>query len=467
MTFNKTLSKTVFFILIVTVLFAFSVIKEVQSTAQFLAILSFILLFVILVFNFYFNNNDYFSPLTLFSVMFSGYALGGFFYSESQGYFGKFIGFMNISDDQIVLFMQYGLFYALICYVFFALGYVLFKRKVLFHDLSSDSVFWRFFGKNYLFFVVPLLIIGTFYWYWVATVTAGGLFNLLVYFQAFKHLVAEAGVTTLPYHLYYAGIYLWLLGIVIAKKRVGYVFVLFSLLGMIINLSQGRITLAVTFIISQFLFIALIDERNKKRMLFYFLMLMFFAFFVYFLRIISNSVFIGADIDFFEKSFFDVIIGGGNVADLQQLVIIFYTFDISNSMLGITYFDWLRNTIGPFFGFSKSSIGLMIKSLYIPETSGAPTPGAIGEAYANFNIAAPFLMFFVGTLFAIIYKYVMKSGDPFILLIYSIFLARFVFIYPKVDSTMLVNFLWGAVPFSIFIVAIYFLFKVLKVRKNV
>ncbi len=431
---------------------------EYSATTNFLATLSFTLLVLMMVFNFYLNDNDYFSPLTIFSLMYVGYALGGYYYANSGGDFGRFIEFTSIPQDKVVDLFQYALIYAFFSYLSFGLGYVIFKQKIAFIHRHRSGGFWPFFGQYYLLLVVPFLLIGVVYWYWIALVTAGGLVNMLLYFQAFTHLVSDAGVTTLPYHFYHAGIYIWLLGLVVTGKKVGSTFILLSLLGMVIIMSQGRITVAITFIISQLFFIALIDVRNRKKILFYFAVLMGFAFFVYFLRLLSNGLFIGAEVDLVGKGFLKEMIGRGNVADLQQLVLIFHTFTLDKLMLGATYLDWLRNTVGQFFGFEPSSVGLMIKSLYVPDTSGAPVPGAIGEAYANFGVAAVAMMFFIGAAFAGLYRFVMKKGSLFLLLIYAVFLAKFVFIYPKVDSTMMVNFLWGVMPFVVAMLGFYLVF---------
>ena len=80
---------------------------------------------------------------------------------------------------------------------------------------------------------------------------------------------------------------------------------------------------------------------------------------------LSNSFFIGGDLRFSDISLIETVIGGGNVSDLQQLVIIFHTFDSSNALLGVSYLDWLRNTVGTQFGLEPNSIGLMIKEMFI------------------------------------------------------------------------------------------------------
>lgn len=200
---------------------------------------------------------------------------------------------------------------------------------------------------------------------------------------------------------------------------------------------------------AQLIFYYYCFPNKRKKIIFILFSLISFGFVVYFLRILSNQYFMGVDLDLSDKSLVGTIIGDGNITDLQQLVIVFKTFDSSNILLGSSYFDTIRNTIGTQFGLQPHSIGLLIKELYIPNTSGAPTPGAIGEAYANFLFCGPIIMFMVGSLLSFIYMRVSYSSHPLVIMIYAIFLARFVFMYPKVDSTMMINFIWGVMPLLI------------------
>lgn len=460
--------KSILFLIGLVFVVAFTIYYEVSGTNSYsyLPSLSLILILIISFSILFLNDSDYFSPLTIFSIMYTGYAIGGYYYANSSGYFGKFLAFMNLDSEYILELMRLSLVYAIVAYICLLFGYLLFKKRVLFIDTQSKTKFWVFFGQYYAIIVIPFLFIGLGYWYWIAQVTAGGMLNLLIYFQAFRHLAEDANISTLPYHFYYAGIYLWLLALHVKGKDITKLFVLCSIIGFIMNLSQGRITLAVTFVLAQMFFIALSDERKKKKIFIYFLSLMSFAFVVYFLRILSNSLFIGSEADPLSNNLLDVIIGGGNVSDLQQLVIIFHSFDVNSSSLGLTYLDWFRNSVGLYLGMEPNSIGLTIKELYVPSTSGAPTPGAIGEAYVNFNIAGALVMFIFGMAFALIYRSSMRSGSPFILLVYSVFLARFIFIYPKVDSTMLVNFLWGVTPMALGLSLFFILYVLLAKVTN-
>jgi len=399
--------------------------------------------------------------------MYSGYVFGGFYYSRSEQNFGKFLDFLGLAREQNIALMQFGILYAMICYVMFSFGYLLFSRTRVRFFKAKKSDFMFFYERVYVFFVIPLLLVGLLYWFWVAKVAAGGMLDLIIRFQAFRHLIADMSITTLPYHFYYAGIFLWLLGATLRTGRVGYVFWAFSLIGVLMTLTQGRITLAITFLISQIVFVSVYDPSREKLGIKAVVAIVSFAFIIYFLRIASNYFFIGKEFNISDFDIIGVMVGSGNVADLQQLAIIFETFDFGKSLLGATYLDWIRNSVGGYFGFYPSSVGLMIKDLYVPEGSGAPTPGAIGEAYANFNLAAPFFMFFVGLFFSLVRNITFRSGSLVGLLIYSIFLSRFVFVYPKVDSTMLVNFLWGVTPALLVLLLIFIVYSMILNESHV
>lgn len=427
-----------------------------------LTILGGLLIFVVLSV-LLFTRGDFFTPLFMFSVMFLGYGLGGVYYSYASDSFGKFVDFMALDTSSTVKLMEWGLIYATACYLCLSLGYwlaqSLTKGEAFVKRNTVEKGFIRFFSKNYMFLVVPLLFIGGLYWVYITHVTAGGIVEAVILFQVFPHLIKDAGLSTLPYQLYYAGIYLWILGIQISGKKVGWGFLLFSILGFIICITTGRIMLSLTYLMAQFFFIALTNEHLKRRMILLFVAMMSVGVVIYFLRILSNYLFIGENAGLFEGGFLDEflfrIIGSGNVADLQQLVIIFYAFDINDLMLGSTYLDTIRNSLGGYLGLEPSSVGLMLKENFFPVTSGAPTPGAIGEAFVNFNFAAPLFMFFVGFVFYRIHYFVLRLNNPILYFVYAMFLVRFVFMYAKVDSTMMANFLWGVTPMLLCLTLFY------------
>jgi len=441
--------------MIATVLFG--AYLEVISSSPYLAVLGTILLLIIIYCVFRFSEDGYVNPVVIFSLMYSGYGLGAFYYSVSDGYFGKFLQFTTIDRPLIETRMLIALIFAIICYIAFVFGYFGIGAKLSVWKINAKLLDEKIakYGK-YLSFI--FIVCGFVYWIYVAQVIAGGIVNLLVYFQAFEHMIKDSGISILPYQLYFIGVYLWILSCVINNERIGVIFWFFVALGCLIDLSTGRISLAFTFLASIISFLYLSYPKLRSILKYISVSCVLLMFVIYFLRELSNQLFLGVDnvsVDY--KDFVKIIVGGGNVSDLQQLVIIFSYFDLNELLLGGTYFDWIRNTIGTYLGFDPSSVGLILHEKFIPPHSGAPTPGAIGEAYANFYFLAPVVLVIIGVLFSMVRKFSIRSNSKFVLLVYSIFLTRFVLMYPKVDSTMLVNFLLLAVPLVLCGIILYFI----------
>lgn len=436
---------------------------EFYATTPFLSLMASFLFLIIVFSNVIYGKNILINPLSVFSFMYFGYVFGAFYYAFSGGDFGKFLSYLNLNRFDAELYLVYAILYAIVCYLFFVLGFSLFyKRKSITLRGEWGGSYYDGLLTLYKPICFFLISVGLAYWVWMSYTLAGGIIPMLLYFQAFRHLIEDAQLSTLPYHLYYAGIFLWLIASVVKYNKVSFYFLLFSFIGLIIGLSTGRITLAFTYVMAQMIFYYFCFPEKRKKIIVLLFSLISSGFVVYFLRILSNQYFMGVDLDLSEKNFIGTIIGDGNITDLQQLVIVFKTFDSSNILLGKSYLDTFRNTIGAQFGFEPHSIGLLIKELYIPNTSGAPTPGAIGEAYANFLFVGPAIIFIIGGIFSYIYMKVLDSKNPLVIMVYSIFLARFVFMYPKVDSTMMVNFLWGAVPLIIVWFCLRLTFNLIK-----
>jgi hypothetical protein len=454
--------KLVFIVFFALISMGFTILIESIATTSYLASLSFVLLFSIVVSNVFFNKGSLISPLSFFSLMYLGYSLGGFYYATSDGYFGKFISFLNISRGLAEEYLVYSLIYAILCFFTFSLGYIVEKSSLKSDEgfVVNDFVF--FVSRNYLKLSFPLLFIGAAYWYWVSVTIAGSVFQSLIYFQVFPHMAKEHGISIVPYLLYYSGIYIWLIGMIISGDKISIKFFALSIFGFLISLSTARITMSVTFLLSQLVFVYLITPSARKKIIIAIISLFTSAFLFYFLRELSNFYYLNDDANGLDLNVFKSIVGGGNVTDLQQLVAVFYSFDISQSLIGESYFDWLRNSVGVALGLEPSSVGLIIHNQYVPSTSGAPTPGAIGEAFANFNYAAPLFLFFIGMLFSFVHSKAMSSRNYFIIFTYSVFLVCFIFMYPKVDSTMIVNFFWGCVPTLLILIMYYFVFICLK-----
>lgn len=453
--------KSALFFSVIVMVAAFTIYSEVYATTNYLSSLSFILLILIVFSVLFLNNNELVSPLSIFSVMYFGYVVGGYYYAQSNGYFGKFIEFVELNRMQSEQYLIMAMFFSIICYIFFVLGYSINKSKKVKLFTIKQSHFTCFLKKYYLLLSIPFLCIGFLYWVWVSNTIAGGIIDSLILFQVFPHLVEEYQISTIPYLFYYSGIYVWLLGLVLCEKKINSTFLIASMIGFIISLSTARITLSVTYILAQLVFYYLVSFESRKKVLIVIISIFVSAFVVFFLRELSNYYYLHDNIQGSDLDVLRSIVGGGNVTDLQQLVIIFYSFDFNNALLGVTYFDWLRNSVGVALGMDPSSVGLIVSRQYVPSNSGAPTPGAIGEAYANFSLAAPMFMFYVGYVFSYLHNRVLGSSNIFMLFTYSAFLVCFVFMYPKVDSTMITNFFWGSAPTLVLLLFYYLLFNLI------
>ncbi|MBE0472074.1 MAG: hypothetical protein IBX55_21525 [Methyloprofundus sp.] len=143
------LSKLLLFFLTVVLFSVFTLYAELNGVNSFLPTFSFILFLLIFYANLYLNKNDFLSPLTFFSIMYFGYVIGGYYYSFSKNEFGKFIEFTNITDDEVLVLMKYGLLLASLSFIFFVIGYSIFSRRVNFL-MKNKAGFFSFYGRYYL-----------------------------------------------------------------------------------------------------------------------------------------------------------------------------------------------------------------------------------------------------------------------------------------------------------------------------
>ncbi|WP_322522345.1 hypothetical protein SR882_05580 [Guyparkeria halophila] len=425
----------------------------------------FAIILVLLGFGFIFSQRlDWvFSPLTFFSVSYLGYAVGAIYYSIAGG-----VGKFSILTGTEVEFWSYAPSVSLLlvlCFIGFGAGYLFGEFRI--HGCrakppSREAAAGQK-GKWLLSVYKPIvfisLFIGLVWWVYIAYTVSDGLWQFIKEFQVFPHRVAEYGISTLPYHFYYAGIFLWLYVFLLKDESPGVLFWLLSLVGVLINLTQGRVMLSATFLMSLLVALGVFRPVLRARIVYLLLGVVVLAIVAYVLRIYSNYSFIGKEFDLFDGGLVSSVLGslvaGGNVPDLQQLVIITHGWPHGSGVYGLTYLDGFRNMFSGLFGFEPSSVGLQIKELYFPDRSGPPTPGAVGETYYNFGMFSPLFFVFVGFVLAKIYRHVLASGSALLYIIYAIFLTRFVFMYPKVDSTMIVNFLWGVGPFLFILLVSY------------
>jgi hypothetical protein len=411
-------------------------------------------------------RDSIYSPLYWFSLIYIGYPLGAIYFALGNVECGKFLRLAGFGDD-VYIYLRYAVLWIILSYISFVAGYLFFFKKCSFNIVVTRErrLFYSYFCSAVRLLIPFLLITGGGYWIYLSYKIAGGPLSLLTQFAAFAHMIKDYEGTTLPYHAYYMGIFLWLFVIVSSGNRVGFLYYIFSCIGLIISLSQGRIMNSITYLLVQVAFYSISRKSSSdiRRNIIIIVLLFSIAFVALFLRVSSSLLYIGKDSSYlFLDNIFDtlslmaqMIIGWGNVADIQQIAIIFKVWS-GKHLYGVTYFDWLINLFGKYIGLEPSSVGLTIKHLYFPDESGPPTPGAIGEAYANFSVFGLLFMFAIGGIFSKIFYCVKRSGSLLLAMCYSMFLMRFVLLYAKVDSTVIINAIWLIVPF-LSIVGAYFL----------
>lgn len=458
--------RIIYFILGLLLIIPTCVISEAHATTEYISLLAMFLL-ILIVFAVLFTYDDgAVTPLTLFSLMYSGYAIGAIYYAQSDGYFGKFIEFSGLGRHVVEEYMIQSLFLAISCYFAFWLGYALNIKKDIYHLQPKSDEFIKFISKNKNILIFPLVLFVFLYWVWVCFTISGGIINALIEFQLFPHLAKANNITIAPYLIYYAAINIWFICILCSPKTsISKSFVFWAFVGFVISISTARITISISYILSLLVFAYLVKREYRNRLLVIGSTLLLSSFMIYVLREFSNYYFLYGDISKVDFNFLTGLIGGGNITDLQQLVIILSTFSLNNSLLGSSYLDWINNFVGVYFGMEPNSLGLLIHEMYMPASSGAPTPGAVGELYANFNVLSPLVIFFIGCLMAVIRNFVLSKRNSLLAFCYSVFLVCFVFMYPKVDSTMFVNFIWGVAP-TLSIVFLFYLLYLFAVRVN-
>ena len=405
--------------------------------------------------------NSFFS----FSIMYMGYALGGYYYAFSSGYYGKFIQSSSLTSEQVQgllpnVLVGVLIFYIIYCFFYFISGRAFLNNCSVYSKKITIGV-----NKNIINGVIFLLFfVGFVYWLYVSITLFGSVKQSIVYFQLFSHFVSEKGLTILPYLMIYTSVFLYAYKIVIYGEKISALFVLCLLFSIIVILSTARIAQAVVFLFSILLFLTAFRPRYKKYLILILVVTFFLIIFVHYARIFSNYYYLGLTLHDVDFDVFRVVIGGGNVSDLQQLILVYNSFGEGGYLFGSSYFDWIRNTLGKYFGIEPSSVGLLIHSEIFPSdtSSGAPTPGAVGELYANFGFFTFLFAALLGFFMRKIDTYFYTNKSVFCFLIYCIFVTHFVFLYAKVDSTMIVNFFWSSMP----LIIMFGLLKLLSYLKN-
>lgn len=424
--------------------------------------------FVVICLSLYFiagYRKDVMHPGVWTNLAFLAYAASGLYFVFFGFDRAFFLEEANISDDDVYQYLNISMIYVLISFIFCNIGF-----------FSSD-VIWRTRGvireegeifpniKHIIFAFIGgiLVIVGGFSWIYISLQMAGGVVSLFRNVAAFRYLAEDSGVSTLPYHLAYAGIMMWMIAF-LSRRNGKIIGLLFVPLGVIMILSTGRITQAGVFGLSSLLayFVSKNGIVRLKSLILILFPFMTSLISYFFYRQFTSYRFSGKEDGFsisgsgnyvnYIYSVFDNILynifGKGNALDLQQISLILNGLDANliEYKYGLTYFDWV------FTLFDRNnviSVGIRVKEAFFPDMVGAPVPGMIGEAIMNFGYMFPVVLFIFCISSSCLYYVYLSSRSVLVKVLYCKFIVGFWAIFMKVDSSNVLVFLWSIVPLLI------------------
>ncbi|WDR07287.1 hypothetical protein PSQ90_07670 [Devosia rhodophyticola] len=457
--------------------------------------LSFVLLAGSL-FGMYLYRRDALHPAFWTNLGFVGYAVAGFYYSAFGYQNATFLNLAGFDAEGRRGWFVMALLIAAIGLIVFNLGFKLGDRHS--GPLKKSSVKEALpapvlvFGKVS---AVALILLGLAYYFYFADRVAGGVMPMIGQVGAYPHLVAAAGLSALPFHFVYGGALLWLLTW-IQDRRLNWLSLAFVPVAALVILSTGRIAYANAYLFSALLFFVYVTRGYAGWKTFGSSLVVLLPINVgyYFFREYTSYAYIGKPEQFplfadpvpnftstpsifgnlspvMEKMeyVFRALIGGGNVPDLQQIILIVHGLIEKRLQLtyGTTFFDWIINLAGSRVGEPDAaplSVGYRILNAYFPEKNGGPTPGIIGETILNFGFLAPLAIFCIAYCMTRIYAVINNSRSLLIQLLYCIFLVSIWALLIKVDSSLLDGYLWMIVPISLCWVSLVIMSKVVTPR---
>lgn len=473
------------------------------------AVLSLIILCAAAYFAFKYRH-DVLHPAFWTNLGFGGYALGGFYYALWGFQNAYFLNLAKVDADRESWFVLSTLIVLgglITCNFAFWLAD---RRLARIEIRAGSATLVSPFPDEILLLAkiiaIIFLTLGVAYWLYFAHVIAGGVFAQFANVAAYRYLAADAQMSALPFHFAYLGIELWML-LWLFDPRYRSVGLLFIPIGMIIILSTGRIALSNAFgfaAILAYLF-ATHDKVDWRFFAVTFTAMAPINIAFYFFRQYSSYRYIGRPQDFPLAENVAVsnsamvatprregveawlepiaapeligkisyiakgLIGGGNVPDLQQIILIVKGLLDGRLVLeyGATYVDWIQNLLGSRIGSPNTGIqstGYRVLEAYFPQKVGGPTPGMIGEAILNFGPLAPFALFAFAFLMTLLYSSAVRSRSVLARLLYCKFLIGIWALFLKVDSSLLLGFLWAAAPIVLCWFGLSLLARLLKVQ---
>lgn len=448
-------------------------------------------------FGLYIYRNDALHPAFWTNLGFVGYAVAGFYYSAFGYQNAVFLNLAKFDVEGRQAWFLMALAIAALGLVVFNLAFKLgdhhsgVPKKVSPNTSLPPTVL--FFGKVA---ALILIVLGLMYYVYFADRVAGGIMPMIGQVGAYPHIVAASGLSSLPFHLIYGGALLWLLTWLQRKQQV-WVGLLFIPVSAFVILSTGRIASANAYLFSAILFFIYTSRGRADWKIFGAALAALLPINIayYFFREYTSYAYVGRVQDFplfAEDSAIQVgpdvagalfpqmerfnyilraLVGGGNLPDLQQLILIVNGLIEGRLQLtyGATFFDWIINLARSRIGGADElplSVGYRILHAYFPGKNGGPTPGIIGEVILNFGFLAPIALFGIGYGMTRIYA-AMQNSRSLLQLLYCIFIVSIWALLLKVDSSLLDGYLWMAVPISLCWMGLILISKVLSRRSAI
>ncbi len=398
------------------------------------------------------NEQNKFTPIIFFSLLFYGYVFSGLYFSYYQNiHTAKFFNFHgNFTTEDIKESL-----YQVVCgYMFFVLGYKLSNRiKIKKVNLEIKNINYK--SKKLEYILVFLFLISFFYWIFVSYKLAKGPVDLMFNMAQYVLFQSLNPISTTPYIIGYVATYYLFIINLNNENKLKIINYFMIILTFIMYLSTGRLSGSVFYLLS-FLLMYLIWNKFKISIKIYIYLLIFvlLLFVLYFYREYTNLNYLGIEMETnIVKLVGTHFFGMTNFGDLQSITFSNQYIKDVKLMFGETFFDMTRFWLNkiPFIELEPTSIGLRLREYYFSHIdTGAPAPGIISEMIINFNfLGITIAMFIFGVITQILRKFIDPNKNVFNLYIYVQILI-FLLLLSKVDSSHLDSLIWNIVPFYIF-----------------
>jgi len=394
------------------------------------------------------NEENKFTLIIFFSLLFYGYVFSGLYFSYYQNiHTAKFFNFHgNFTTEDIKESL-----YKVVCgYIFFVLGYKLSNRiKIKKVNLEIKNINYK--SKKIEYILIILFLISFSYWIFVSYRITNGPISLLSNMGIYELLLHKSYISTAPYILAYVSTS-FLFIIYLKNKRKISLFIIFMIISsFIMYVSTARLSGAVFYLISFPLMYAIYFQfKVNLKILLWLSLFAIFLGFLYFFRFYSNLSYLGLEIDSnIFKLMGEHFFGMTNFGDLQSITFANqYTKDYGY-LYGLSFFDFSYFWISKIFwiDLESTSIGTRLTNYYFYHVdSGSPAPGIISEVIMNFGyVGLTVIMFLIGVILNLISKSINLEYNIFNLYVYTNFLL-FALLLTKVDSSHISSLIWSIMP---------------------